>query len=69
MKASEHANARKIDKEVAFNWWIPHAVKKREATMYQVTSRIRRTAHTHSTKAPTSINQETLIDSRNKNNF
>ena len=69
VEVAEYASARKIDNEVAFNWWVPYVLKKREAIISQVTSRIRKTSHKYGIEVPTSLKHAAEIDSRNKNTF
>ena len=69
MKVAEHVSARYIENEVAFNWWVPYVLKKREAIISQVTSRIRKTSHKYGIEVPTSLKHAAEIDSRNKNTF
>ena len=38
MEMVEFAVAQKINKEPAFNWWVPHVLKKREAIIKLVKS-------------------------------
>ena len=69
VEVAEHASARKIDKEAAFNWYVPFALKNRKVIMSQVTSRIRKNTHKHRIEVPASLNDVAEIDSSNKNTF
>ncbi len=39
VETAEYAIVQRIDKEPAFNWWVPHVIKKREAIIQAVKSR------------------------------
>ena len=43
VELAENASARNIGKEVAFNWWVPCVLKKKEVITSQVKSKIRNT--------------------------
>ena len=47
VEVAEHVSTRNIDKKVAFNWWVAYYLKKKEATMSQVASRISKNTHNH----------------------
>ena len=69
VEVAEHASARNKDNEVAFSWWVPCVLKKREAMISQVTSRTRKTSHKYGIEVPTSLKYAAKIGSRNKNTF
>ena len=69
MEVSEYTNSRSIDEEVSLQWWIPCVLKKIEAAISQLTSKIRRTAHKYGVEVLASLKREAEIDIRNKNTF
>ena len=45
VEVAEYARARGIDKEPAFEWWVPHTLKKRQVILSALKKRIRKTTH------------------------
>ena len=41
VEVAEYARARGIDKEPAFEWWVPHTLKKRQVILAALKKRIR----------------------------
>ena len=69
VEVAKHENSRKTNKEVAFHWWVPFVIKKREVTMFRSTSRFRKTTHKDSVEVSSSLKHASEIDSRNKTIF
>ena len=69
IKVSEHASARKIDKESELNWRVPFVIKKREVIISKDTSRIRKTRHKHRIEALASLKDAADVDGRNESTF
>ena len=40
VEVAEYARARGIDMEHAFEWWVPHTLKKRQVTLPALKKRI-----------------------------
>ena len=51
----EYARARGTDKEPAFEWWVPHALKKRQVILAALKKRIRKTTHKYGIEIPTNV--------------
>ena len=45
VEVAEYTRARDIDKEPAFEWRVPHTLKKRQAILAALKKRIRKTTH------------------------
>ena len=69
VEVAEHATARNIDNEIAFNLWVPYVLEKREVITSQVTYVIRRNSLKCGIYFPTSLKHAAEIYSRNKNTF
>jgi hypothetical protein len=70
VEAAEYAVAQKIDTEPAFNWWVPHVIKKREAIIKAVKSRktgVLRKSHKFGIEIPTSVEHALRLDAQNGN--
>ena len=55
VEVAEYARARGIDKEPAFEWWVPHTLKKRQVILSALKKRIRKTTHKYGNEIPTSV--------------
>ena len=54
VETAEYAVARGIDDEAAFAWWVPYTLKKRQAILSAVRTRLRKTTHKYGVEIPTS---------------
>ena len=61
--------ARDLEKEPAFCWWIPHVLRKRDAIISSVTSRVQKITHEHGTEMPAIIEDDKRLDVKNGNDF
>ena len=52
---AEYAKARGIDDEPAFAWWVPYTLKKRDAIISAIKSRVRKTSHKCEIEISTSV--------------
>ena len=64
---AEFAKSRGIDDEAAFIWWVPHTLRKRNAIISAIKTRLRKTTHKYSIEIPTSVEHAMEIDRRNGN--
>ena len=55
VEVAEYARARGIDKEPAFEWWVPHTLKKWQVILAALKKRIRKAAHKYGIEIPTSV--------------
>ena len=69
---AEYAVAHGIDKEPAFNWWVPYTLKRREAIISATRSRTARylkKTHKFGIEVPKSVEDALRIDNENGNHF
>ena len=52
VEVAEYARARGIDKEPAFESWVPHTLKKRQVILSALKKRIRKTTHKYGIENP-----------------
>ena len=72
VETAEHAKLMKIDHEPAFNWWMPHMLKKRNRIISLVRKRIPRYLKQNfkfRIKVPTSVKDALEIDKKNGNTY
>ena len=69
VETAEFAVARGIDHEPAFSWWVPHTLRRRNAILGALKTRLRRTTHKYGIEIPRSIEHAHEIDRVNKNTF
>lgn len=62
---AEYATYNKIEKEPAFAWWVPHAIKKRNNIISAVASRIRIKDMKYGIRIPQSITEAYELDKAN----
>ena len=61
--------ARDIDKEPAFDWWVPFTLRKRDRIISAVTAGVKKVSHKYGVLIPTSIREAFEIDKANGNTF
>ena len=69
VETAEFARARGIDNEVAFAWWVPYTLKKRDVIIASITSRVRKITHKYGIETPRTIEQAYKLDEKNGNTF
>ena len=69
VEVAEYARARGIDKEPAFEWWVPHTLKKRQVILSALKKRIRKTTHKYGIVIPTCVEHAFELDRKNGNNL
>jgi hypothetical protein len=62
VELAEYAVANRIADEPAFNWWVPHVLKKRNRIISKVKKRYWRTTHKFGIKLPKSVEEALEID-------
>lgn len=62
---AEFAQARGINDEPAFSWWVPYTLKKRDRIVAAVNSRVKKTTHKYGIEVPTSVEHAKKIDAYN----
>ena len=72
VQTAEYAVAQGIDHEPAFNWWVPHVLKKRDSIIAQVkrrSARYLKRTHKWGLEVPQSVDDALAIDKRKANTF
>jgi hypothetical protein len=69
VELAEYAKARGIDNEPAFAWWVPNTIRRRNAILSSVKTRLQKKTHKFVIELPTSINHAREIDRVNENNL
>ena len=70
VEMAEYMVAQKIDTKLAFNWWLPHVIKKREAIIKAEKSRktgMLRKSHKFGIEVLTSVEHALRLDAQNGN--
>ena len=67
IETAEFAKARGIDDEVAFAYWVPYTIRKRDAIISQVRARAKKTTHKYGVELPTSVEHAYELDRKNGN--
>jgi hypothetical protein len=66
---AEYVTARKLEDEVAFQWWVPYTLMKKARIIAAVKSRIKRKTHKYGIEVPQSVEDAFRIDRENGNNM
>ena len=72
VQTAEYAVVQWIDHEPAFNWWVPHVLKKRDSIIVQVkrrSARYLKRTHKWGLEVPQSVDDALAIDKKNGNTF
>ena len=69
VEVAEYAKVRGTDKEPAFEWWVPHTLKKRQVILGALKKRIRKTTNKYGIEIPTSVEHAYELDRKNGNNL
>ena len=67
VETAEFAKSRGIDDKAAFIWWVPHTLRKRNAVISAVKTRLRKTTHKYGIEIPISVEHTMEIDQKNGN--
>ena len=67
METAEFAKSRGIDDESTFVWWVPHTLRKRNAIISAMKTRLRKTTHKYGIEIPTSVDHVMEVDRKNGN--
>ncbi len=72
LETTEYAMTQGIDHEPAFNWWVPHILKKRDRIISLVQKRttlyLKRT-HKFGIEVPKTLKEALALDHKNGNTF
>ena len=69
VETAEFAKARGIDDEVAFAYWVPYTLKKRDAIIHAVTMRARKISTKYGIKVPRSVKEAYELDDESGKRF
>jgi hypothetical protein len=69
LEVAEFAEGRGIADMLAFVWWVPYTMQKRDVILAAIKFYIRKTTHKYGIKIPTSIKHGNKIDKINDNTF
>jgi hypothetical protein len=69
VETAEFARARGIDDEVAFAYWVPYTLRKRDVIISAIKSRLKRTSHKYGIEVPTSVKHAMELDDMNDNHL
>ena len=64
---AEYVNARGIQDEPAFCWWVPYTLRKRDIIVSAISSRVRKRSHKYGVEIPNSVEDAKRIDAKNGN--
>ena len=67
VEVSEYARARGTHKNPAFEWWVPHTLKKRQVILSGLKKRIIKTTQKDGIEIPTSVEHAFDLDRKNGN--
>ena len=67
VEVAEFAVARNIDKEPAFQWWVPYTLCKRDHIIAGVKARVARITHKYGVEVPRNVNDALMLDRQNGN--
>ena len=67
LEAAEYAKSRGIDQEPAFAWWVPHTLRKRNAILAAVKSRVKKRTHKYGIEIPRDVAHARELDRQNGN--
>jgi hypothetical protein len=65
VETAEFARARGIDDEVAFAYWVPYTLRKRDVIISAVKARLKKTSHKYGLEVPTGIQHSLKLDAAN----
>ena len=69
VEVAEFAKARGIDDEVAFAYWVPFTLWKRDIIISSIKTRAKKSTHKYGIEIPTSVEHAYELDKRNSNTF
>ena len=67
IEMAEYAVSREISDELAFCWWVPYTLKKRETIVSSLRVRIVKSNNKYDVKIPKTIKEALTLDAENGN--
>ena len=69
IELAEYAVAKGIEKEPAFNWWVPHTLRKRTRMINKVATRMKKQNMKFGVVMPTTVKEALALDKENGNTY
>ncbi len=69
IEVAEYSIAQGIHKEPAFNWWVPHVIRKRDRIINKVVHRTRKSNMKFGIVVPNTVEEAYSLDAENGNTF
>ncbi len=69
VEIAEYVTARGIDDEVAFQWWVPYTLRKKQRIIAAVKGRVQRKTHKYGIEVPTSVAHAFQLDRESNTTF
>ena len=69
IETAEYAVAQQIHKEPAFNWWLPHVLRKRDRIIHKCVARTRKSKMKFGIMVPHTIQDAYDLDAENGNTY
>lgn len=69
VEIAEYVTARGIDDEVAFQWWVPYTLRKKQRIIAAVKSRVQRKTHKYGIEIPRSVAHAFQLDRESNTTF
>ena len=69
IETTEFAVSRGIDDEPAFAWWVQHTLRKRDAIVLGLRTRMRQTKHKYGIEIPTSVEHVKELDRKEGHDY
>ena len=69
IEVAEYVKSQGIDKEPAFDWWLPYTLRKRDIIISAINTRIRKTTHKYGIEIPINVRHARELDQSNGNDF
>ena len=69
VEVAEFAVARGIDREPAFDWWVPFTLRKRDRIISAVSAGVRKVSHKYGIQIPSSIKEAFELDKTNGDTY
>lgn len=66
---ANYAYASDLEDEPAFAWWVPYTLKKADAIIKSVNSRVQRKTHKYGIEVPRSFKEAMALDAKNGNDL
>ena len=67
VETAEFTKAKGIQGQLAFCWWVPYTLQKRDAIMAAVGARLQKTTHKYGVEIPKDVHHAWELDKRNGN--